>query len=99
MATNSVKISEPVPPGNNMIQVEAQEASVREYLRFELQRAVNGTGSFSPPPHNDSTREERNELGTSALELSMDWKRTLSPMLSYAIVQEALVLMFREAKE
>lgn len=82
------------------IEVEAQEASVQEYLRYELERAAAGKGSSSPPPHIDSTKEERNELGTSGLlEISMDWKRILSPMLSYTVVQEALVLLLRESKQ
>ena len=45
-----------------------------------------------------STAEERQQLGTSMLELSMDWKRVLSPMLTFVVAQEALVLAFREVE-
>jgi hypothetical protein len=76
-----------------------RNVSVQEYLRFELNRAVNGNEISSLPFHKSSTREERDELGSSALEISMDWKRILSPMLSYKLIQEALVLTHRESKE
>lgn len=41
--------------------------------------------------------EELFELGSHLMEVSMEWKRILSPMISYELVQDALVLMLREA--
>ena len=41
--------------------------------------------------------EELLALGSHLMEVSMEWKRILSPMISYELVQDALVLMFREA--
>lgn len=46
----------------------------------------------------EGTNDEMEELGQSLLELSAEWKRTLSPMLSYEVIQNALVLHLREAK-
>ena len=48
--------------------------------------------------HPQSTQEEREQMGACLLEISMDWKRILSPMLALELVQEALVLILREAK-
>ena len=46
----------------------------------------------------DPTAAELKELGVHLLEISTDWKRIVSPMLSYNLVQDALVLLLREAK-
>ena len=43
-----------------------------------------------------SLLQEREELGRLLLEVSVDWKRLLSPMLTYAVCQEALVIVYRE---
>lgn len=83
----------------NPMESASHNISVQEYLRFELDRVVNGTDISALPQHKNSTSEERDQLGSSALEISMDWKRILSPMLSYKLVQEALVHIYREAKE
>jgi hypothetical protein len=45
----------------------------------------------------DSTEAERAALGMSLLEVSVDWKRIISPMLTYAVAQDALVLVHRES--
>lgn len=46
-----------------------------------------------------STSEERNELGKALLDVSLDWKRILSPMLTYEIAQEVLVLVHRNTSD
>jgi hypothetical protein len=46
--------------------------------------------------HVESSPEERKQLGVSLLEVSVEWKRILSPMVTFVLVQEALVLLFRE---
>lgn len=45
-----------------------------------------------------SSQREREEIGETLLELSADWKRILSPMVSFEIVQEVLVSMLRSSK-
>jgi hypothetical protein len=45
-----------------------------------------------------SCQSEQDELGKSIMEVSMDWKRILSPMISYELVQDALILYLRESK-
>jgi hypothetical protein len=44
----------------------------------------------------ESTEAERAALGTSLLEVSTDWKRILSPMLTFAVAQDALLLAHRD---
>jgi hypothetical protein len=44
-----------------------------------------------------STLDERSSLGKVLLEISLDWKRILSPMLTYEVCQEALILVFRQS--
>jgi len=83
----------------NPMESASHDISVQDFLRFELDRVVNGTDISARPQLKNSTSEEREQLGTSALEISMDWKRILSPMLSYKLVQEALVHIHRESKE
>ena len=77
---------------------DALHSGVRAFLRSkvpdsagEVPRPVNGTG----PQHISSTLEERRDLGVHLLELSMDWKRTLSPMVSHEMIQEALIMFYR----
>jgi len=45
--------------------------------------------------HIESTIGERQRLGTSLLEASVEWKRTMSPMLTFVLVQEAMIILYR----
>jgi len=65
--------------------------SIKDYLKAQLR------GEYVE--HTASTPEERSILGTSLLEVSADWKRVLSPMLGYKLVQEALILLMRQSQE
>jgi len=55
-------------------------------------------GKQASVEHASSSPEERACLGTCLLEASANWKRVVSPMLSYEMVQEALVVVLRESQ-
>ena len=72
--------------------------SVQQFLENNLpgnERSGSALSGYRVLP----TASELQELGTNLLEVSIDWKRTLSPMLSYELVQDALIKLAREAKE
>jgi len=80
-------------PSNRM------QTTVETYLRSLLTLGAGGGSMILPTDYSvvKSTEAERKVLGVSLLEVSIDWKRILSPMLTYAVTQEALVLVHRES--
>ena len=71
---------------------------VQHELEEFLEASLNPSDETSPKLeslHTESNVDERKRLGTSLLEASVEWKRTLSPMLTFVLVQEALIILFR----
>jgi len=52
--------------------------------------------SADVPGHDPCTKAERDLIGKLLLEVSVDWKRILSPMLGCIVCQEALAIVLRE---
>ena len=49
--------------------------------------------------HAMSNEQERDALGRELLEVSIEWKRILSPMVSMEVVQETLICARRETEQ
>jgi len=73
-------------------------ATVEEFILDNFPGSKTSTSSACFE-HVQSTQAERALLGAGALESCAEWKRILAPMLSYELVQEALVLLLRESQE
>ena len=82
-----------VAPGSGSLTLTPMASSVENYIAH----ALKGQAEMVVE-HASSSIVEREELGNNLHEVSTDWKRTLSPMISLELVQESLIILFRQAK-